>query len=110
MISPFALAYINRGIFAVLWEDLVLGFGIATFSLCRLLARREGEIMLTDWLVTALGFITLLNPLVFNYADARYAKWNNLIGGILVMLFSIYLDLKDSAGKPALRQRRREAH
>ena len=90
----------NRRVFTVLWEDLILGFGIATFSLCRLLARKTGEILLSDWLVTALGLITLLNPFVFNYSDARYAKWNNAIGGTIVFLLSVYLDSKDSSKYP----------
>jgi SPW repeat-containing protein len=110
MVSPFALAFINRRVFAVLWEDLILGFGIATFSLCRLLARNKEEIVLADWLVTALGLITLLNPFVFNYADARYAKWSNVIGGTIVFLLSVYLDSKEPDKQPRLQQRHREAH
>jgi hypothetical protein len=33
MVSPFVLAILNLRVFRVLWEDLILGFGIATFSL-----------------------------------------------------------------------------
>ena len=36
MVSPFVLAILNLRVLQVLWEDLILGFGIATFSLCRL--------------------------------------------------------------------------
>ena len=62
MISPFVLVTLNHTILKTLWEDLLLGFGIAAFSLCRLLSRKEDEIALSDWFVTALGFITLINP------------------------------------------------
>ena len=41
MVSPFVLAILNLRVFRVLWEDLILGFGIATFSLCRLLSRQR---------------------------------------------------------------------
>ncbi|HXF75146.1 MAG TPA: hypothetical protein VNN13_03560 [Methylomirabilota bacterium] len=34
MLSPFALVFLNKRIASVLWEDLLLGFGIATFALC----------------------------------------------------------------------------
>jgi hypothetical protein len=95
MISPLVLVSVNRRIFGVLWEDLILGFGIATFSLCRLLARRRQEIRLVDWLVTALALVVLVNPLFFSYAGSAYAKWNNLIGGALVLLLAIYQDLHD---------------
>ena len=53
MISPFVLVTLNRSILKTLWEDLLLGFGIAAFSLCRLLSRKEGEIALSDWFVSA---------------------------------------------------------
>jgi hypothetical protein len=56
MLSPLILAFLNRGVVKVLWEDLILGFGIATFSLCRMLSRRSEEIAIADWIVTTLGF------------------------------------------------------
>ena len=96
MLSPFILVAVNRRVFNVLWEDLILGFGIATFALCRLLSRRHQEIVFADWLITALGLITMANPLLYNYASAGYAKWNNLIGGALVLALAIYQDWKDS--------------
>jgi hypothetical protein len=71
MISPFALVFANQRIFGVLWEDLILGFGIATFSLCRIVSRRRGEIVLADWLVMALGFLTLVNPFLYSYKMRR---------------------------------------
>jgi hypothetical protein len=45
MLSRFALAFVNRRVLTVLWEDLLLGFGITTFSLSRILSRRKGEIV-----------------------------------------------------------------
>ena len=78
MISPFVLVTLNRSILKTLWEDLLLGFGIAAFSLCRLLSRKEDEIVLSDWFVTALGFITLINPFLYSYFKLKAAAWNNL--------------------------------
>jgi hypothetical protein len=95
MLSPFALVFVNRRVFAVLWEDLILGFGIATFSLCRILSRKNGEILFADWLVTALGFLTLANPFLYSYANAPLAKWNNLIVGGIVFTLAVYQDRKD---------------
>jgi hypothetical protein len=96
MLSPFALAFVNKRIANVLWEDVLLGFGIATFSLCRLLSRRREEIALMDWLVTALGFLTLANPFLYRYFRMPIAAWNNLtIGGIVFVLAS-YQDWRDS--------------
>ncbi|MGE5217642.1 MAG: hypothetical protein ACM3SP_11630 [Chloroflexota bacterium] len=96
MISPFTLALLNRGALKILSEDLLLGFGIATFSLCRLLARREGDIVVLDWLVTALGFLTLINPFLYRYFNLKLAAWNTLSIGGAVFLLALFQDWKDS--------------
>ena len=98
MFSPFVLAFINKRIANVLWEDLLLGFGIATFALCRLLSRRREEIALADWLVTALGFLTLANPFLYSYFRMPVAAWNNVAIGGIVFVLAAYQDWKDSAG------------
>ena len=48
MLSPFFLSLIDKSAIKVLWEDLLLGFGIAAFALCRMLSRRAEEIAITD--------------------------------------------------------------
>ena len=95
MISPFVLVTLNHSILKTLWEDLLLGFGTA-FSLCRLLSRKEGEIALSDWFVTTLGFITLINPFLYSYFKLKAAAWNNLSVGALVLLLAIYQDWHDT--------------
>ena len=96
MISRFVLVTLNRSILKTLWEDLLLGFGIAAFSLCRLLSRKEDEIALSDWFVTALGFITLINPFLYSYFKLKAAAWNNLSVGALVLLLALYQDWCDT--------------
>jgi hypothetical protein len=95
MISPFILVFVNRRVLGVLWEDLLLGFGIATFSLCRLLSHRRGPIAFADWLVVTLGLLTLINPFLYSYANAPLAKWNNWIFGGSVFILALYQDWKD---------------
>lgn len=96
MVSPFVLAILNLRVFQVLWEDLILGFGIATFSLCRLLSRRGEQIAIADWLLTALALITLVNPFLYSYHNMKTAAWNNLTVGGVVFLLAVYQDWKDS--------------
>ena len=96
MISPFILVALNHTILKVLWEDLLLGFGIAAFSLCRLLARRKGEIAFADWFLTALGFLTLINPFLYSYFNLRMAAWNNLAIGGIIFVLAIFQDWQDS--------------
>jgi hypothetical protein len=95
MLAPFALVFVNRRAFFVLWEDLLLGFGIATFSLYRILSLRKGDIVFADWLVTVLGFLTLINPFLYSYTNAPLARLNNLLVGGIVFLLAMYQDWKD---------------
>ena len=94
MVSPFVLVLLNQGVFRLLWEDIILGFGIATFSLCRLSSRRSAA--LADGLVGALGLITLINPILYHYFNVKVAAWNNLAVGSVVFILAIYQDRKDS--------------
>jgi hypothetical protein len=96
MVSPFVLALINQAAVEVLWEDLILGFGIAAFSLCRILSRRSAEVAIADWIVTALGFLTLANPFLYSYLKVTVAVWNNGIIGGVVFVLAVYQDWKDS--------------
>ena len=94
MVSPFVLMLVNSGAFQLLWEDFILGIGIATFSLCRLSSRRMAA--LADGLVGAPGLITLINPILYHYFNAKVAAWNNLTVGFVVFILAIYQDRKDS--------------
>lgn len=96
MVSPLILQIVYSRVFRVLWEDFILGFMIACFSLGRYFSRKDDEILLTDWLLTALGVITMINPLLYNYYNVRLGTWNNLLIGSLVVLCAAYLDWKDS--------------
>src|SRR5512140_2953213 len=97
MSSPFVLRLIKQAAMKVLWEDLLLGFGIATFSFCRLLSKRGEEIALADWIVTALGFLTLANPFLHSYFKMPLAAWNNVIIGSVVVILTARQDWQDSA-------------
>jgi hypothetical protein len=108
MVSPFALVEFNRRVLGVLWEDLLLGFGIATFSFCRLLSRKQGEIVFMDWLITLLGILTLINPFLYSYYQVTVATWNNLVVGGIVFVLAMYQDWKDS-DKPIWHQGRHQA-
>ena len=88
MISPFVLDLVNRRAFQVGWEDFLLGFGIATFSLSRLSSGRGAA--LWDFVIMALGLTTLLNPIVYHYFNVKVVAWNNLVVGSMVLILAIY--------------------
>jgi SPW repeat len=94
MISPLALALLNQRSFQVLWEDFLLGFAIATFSLWRLWSRTGAAF--ADFMMMALGLTTLLNPILYHYFNIEGAAWNNLAVGSVVFILAIYQDRRDS--------------
>ena len=96
MLAPFFLSLIDKSAIKVLWEDLLLGFGIAAFALCRMLSRRAQEIAVADWIVTALASLTLLNPILYGYFRLGAAAWNNVIIGATIFLLAVYQDWKDA--------------
>ena len=103
MISPFVLDLVTRRAFRVGWEDFLLGFGIATFSLCRLSSRTGAA--LWDLVVQMLGLITLANPIVYHYFKVEMVAWNNVIVGSIVLLLAIYEDYKNSTSSKAVERR-----
>jgi len=100
MISPFVLRLLYGRIFKVTWVDFIFGFSIGSISLARLFSHTSEEILITDWIVTTLGFLTLVNPLLYNYYGITLATVNNLLIGGVICFVAIYLDWKDSADEP----------
>ena len=96
MISPFVLQLLYRRGFKVTWVDAIFGFSIAAISLGRLFSYTSENIVITDWIVTIFGVLTLINPLLYSYYGITLATLNNLLIGGAVCLFAIYLDWKDS--------------
>ena len=96
MVAPFILSLINKSVVKVLWEDFLLGFGIAAFALCRMVSRRTEEIAMADSIVTVLASLTLLNPSLYGYFRLPAAAWNNIVIGTAVFLLAVYQDWKDS--------------
>src|SRR5262245_6539713 len=94
MVSPFVLMLVNPGAFQLLWEDFILGLGIATFSLCRLSSHRVAA--LAECLVGAMGLIAVLKPIFDHDFVAKVPAWNNLAVGSVVFILAIYHDRKDS--------------
>lgn len=96
MLSPFVLRFLYNGVFKVTWEDFIFGFSIALISFGRLFSHTSEEILTTDWIVTVMGVLTFINPLLYNYYGITLATLNNLVVGGVVCFFAIYVDWKDS--------------
>jgi hypothetical protein len=104
-ISPFVLEFVTRRAFQVGWEDFLLGFGITTFSLCRLSSRGGAE--LWDFVIMALGLTTLVNPIVYHYFNVKVIAWNNVLIGSLVLILTIY-ELRKNGESPQTSKQNRD--
>ena len=93
--SPFAVRFLYPGTFRITWVDFIFGFFIAAISLARLFSHTEEEILITDWMVTSVAVLTLINPILYNYYGVTFATLNNLVIGGAVCLLAIYLDWRD---------------
>jgi hypothetical protein len=94
LIAPFVLMLVNQTVLRFLWEDFLLGLGIATVSLWRLSSSIGAPF--ADFLIMALGLTTLLNPVLYHYLNVKAAAWNNLAVGSVVLILAIYQNRKDS--------------
>jgi hypothetical protein len=56
---------------------------------------QERAIAVSDWLITALAVITLINPFLYGCYDMKVAAWNNLAVGAVIFLLALYQDWKD---------------
>jgi hypothetical protein len=107
MISPLVLELVTTRAFQFGWEDFLLGFGIASCSLCRLLSGRGTDAW--DIAIMSLGLTTLLNPVVFDYLNVRVVAWNNLIVGSMVLILALRADWKTSESRKNVKINRDQA-
>jgi hypothetical protein len=56
--------------------------------------RRSEEIAIADWIVTALGSLTLVNPFLDSYYNLTVAIWNSVVIGGVVFLLAAYKDVR----------------
>jgi hypothetical protein len=72
-------------------------------------SRRSEEIAIADWIVTALGSLTLVNPFLDSYYNLTVAIWNSVVIGGVVFLLAAYKDCTDSDATP-IKQGHHRAH
>ena len=82
LIAPFMLGY-NLGV--ATWNDIILGILVAGVALLRTFGNVQAG---TSWLNVVFGIWLIIAPFALNYADHPAARWNDIILGILVIIFA----------------------
>lgn len=88
IIAPFSLAY--AGVAAALYEDIILGIGIAALALWRALGKEMPAMAGVSWSVAGGGFWVLIAPFALGYAGTTAAVYNDVIVGLAVLVLGLW--------------------
>src|SRR5262249_28706003 len=89
IMAPFALLY--RGMQNALWEDVIVGFLIAVFSLWQAISTETEQAKAANWIVGVLGLLALISPYVLQFSGTVTALRNNVAVGAAVTILAIWL-------------------
>jgi hypothetical protein len=83
IIAPFVLGY-NRLDVAV-WNDIILGVIVAIVALIRTFGAGQTS---ASWINVLAGIWLIIAPFVLNYGNHPTPRYNDIILGILVIIFA----------------------
>lgn len=86
IIAPFLLGYSDDA--NPLWNDVVVGILIVAMAGARVAGAFRAPSL--SWINAALGFWLVIAPFVLGYSDEATPLWNDIIVGIIVVLFGIW--------------------
>jgi len=82
IICPFLLGYRLE---VALWNDIILGILVAVIALTRTFG---SGLAAASWINVVLGIWLIIAPFVLNYGAEATPKWNDIILGILIIIFA----------------------
>src|ERR1051325_10983303 len=83
IIAPFILAYSDVQI--ATWNDVILGILIAMLAIFQAFG---GGWSGSSWTMGLLGIWLIIAPFVLNYGENLTPRWNDVILGIVVVIFA----------------------
>jgi hypothetical protein len=84
--APFALSY--SGVSNALWNDIILGATIATLAGIRVLGAYRQTWL--SWTNATLGCWLVIAPFVLGYSDVNNAVGNDIVVGVVVLMFALW--------------------
>lgn len=108
--APSILGYTDPGGpgSARLWatnNDLLFGFLIAVIAEIRIITAasiglyQRPVMVWLSWLNVVFGLWLILSPFILGYADIAMALWNNIIVGVIVVVFGAWSALATRAAR-----------
>jgi len=83
IIAPFVLNYENLQV--AIWNDVILGILVALLAIVRTFGVAWGG---ATWVTGLLGVWLIIAPFVLNYGNNSVPRWNDIILGIIVVIFA----------------------
>jgi SPW repeat-containing protein len=83
IIAPFVLGYTRVEV--AMWNDIILGIAVAIIAFIRTMGTGQAP---ASWVNIVLGIWLIIAPFVLAYGNNPTPRWNDIIVGILVVIFA----------------------
>jgi len=83
ILAPFILDYASLQV--AMWNDIILGVLVLAVAMIRTFGT---ALATASWINVVLGIWLVIAPFVLNYRDNPSPRWNDVILGILVIIFA----------------------
>ena len=96
IIAPFVLGY--SGMSGALWNDVVLGIGVAVLAIVRVGNPLQYEGI--SWTNFVLGLWLIIAPFVIGYTDTA-GLWNDIILGVIILSMAAWSAMSSRNVRPS---------
>jgi uncharacterized membrane protein HdeD (DUF308 family) len=88
VIAVFILGYTASP--AALWNALIVGVALLVLGVWAALSNREATDKTLDWINVIIGAWLIIAPFILGYTAIAAAMWNDIIVGIVVIVFEVW--------------------
>ena len=91
VIAVFMLGYTASS--AALWNALIVGVVLLVLGVWAALSNQETTDKSLDWINVVIGLWLIIAPFILGYTAIGAAMWNDIIVGIVVVVFEVWAAL-----------------
>jgi hypothetical protein len=91
VIAVFILGYTASS--AALWNALIVGVALLVLGVWAALSNQETTDKSLDWINALIGVWLIIAPFILGYTAIVAAMWNDIIVGLVVVVFEVWAAL-----------------
>lgn len=91
VIAVFLLGYAASA--AALWNALIVGIALIVLGVWAALSNQESTDKTIDWINAVIGAWLIIAPFTLGYTSILGPMWNDIIVGIVVVVFEVWAAL-----------------